>query len=274
MSFWIKQNSQGQDELKTGNIILVVLGLFLALSILFGGFFIVDAGERGVVFNKFSGMKDVTYTEGIHFKVPFVESATKFEVRTKVYEAHASSASKDLQIVVTNVALNYHLDVSRVNWLYQMIGKEYEARIISPSVQEVVKAVTAKYNAEDLIKHRENVKQDIKEALSSRLSGSAIILDDMSITNFDFSEEFNKAIEQKVVSEQNALKEQNNLKVVEFQVQQKIEQARGEAESIKLINQELQRSPQYVSLLMVQKWDGVAPLYMGGNAMLTLPMGA
>lgn len=242
----------------------------LLLLVLWLSFFIVPAGHKGVIFNSFSGIKPITYEEGFHFKLPFFERVTEFEVRTRVYNEDASAASKDLQIVSTKVALNYHLDKEQVYTLFKNIGVDYESRIINPSIQEVVKSITAKHIAEELITKREFVKEEIKLALKERLSAYYIDVDDMSITNFDFSAEFNKAIESKVSAEQNALKEQNNLKVVEFQAQQKIAQARGDAEAIRIVNEQLLKSPQYINYLTIQRWDGKMPLALGSGNLLSI----
>ena len=272
-NWFTRKDEDGYSKIRLSRVILAALGVFLFLVLFFGSFFIVGAGERGVVFNSFTGIKQWNYDEGLHLKIPLFEKAYKFEVRTTVYNADANSASKDLQIVHTAVALNYHLDPSSVYVLFGEIGEDYEERIIRPSIQEVVKSVTAKYIAEDMIKNREAVKNDIREHLKTRLADSYIVMDDLSITNFDFSEELNKAIESKVSAEQNALREQNNLRVVQFQAQQKVEAARGEAESIRIINAELDKSPQYVNLLMIQKWNGVMPLALGSNTLLSITGG-
>lgn len=247
----------------------IILGIILVILIL-GSFFVVPAGHKGVIFNTFTGIKDKTYDEGLHFKLPFFEKPYRFEVRTRVYNDDAAAASKDLQIVSTRVALNYHIDKDKVNTLFKNIGPDYEYRIIDPSIQEVVKAITAKHIAEELITKRENVKEEIKFALKERLAKSFLILDDLSITNFDFSPEFNHAIEQKVTAEQNALKEQNNLKVIEFQAQQKIAQSKGEAEAIRIVNEELLKSPKYIDYLTIQKWDGKMPLALGSGSLLSI----
>lgn len=250
----------------------IIMGIIVFILIL-GSFFVVPAGHKGVIFNTFTGIKDKTYDEGLHLKLPFFEKPYKFEVRTRVYTDDAAAASKDLQIVSTRVALNYHIDKDKVNTLFKNIGPEYEFRIIDPSIQEVVKATTAKHIAEELITKREAVKEEIKSALKERLAKSYLILDELSITNFDFSPVFNQAIEQKVTAEQNALKEQNNLKVVQYQAQQKIEQSKGEAEAIRIVNEELLKSPKYIDYLTIQKWDGKMPLALGSGSLLSITGG-
>ena len=258
------------NEFNIKKPVFILLSFIFIIILIFGSFFIVPAGHRGVIFNFVGGVKLINYDEGFHFKIPLLEKATKFEVRTKVYNEDASAASKDLQIVSTKVALNYHLDKEQVYNLFKNIGINYESRIINPSIQEVVKAITAKHIAEELITKREVVKEEIKIALQERLLMYYIVVDDMSITNFDFSVEFNKAIESKVSAEQNALKEQNNLKVVEFQAQQKVVEAKGQAEAIKIINEQLKSSPQYVSYITIQKWDGKMPLALGSGSLLSI----
>jgi len=261
------------DEIKiTYKDIMKYISILILIMILWGSWFMVGAGKSAVVFNKLSGIKETTYGEGFHFKYPVFDKVTKFDVRTVKYEAEASSASKDLQTVHAKVALNYHIDKNAVYSLYQNIGTDYESRIINPSIQEVVKAVTAKHIAEELITKRETLKEEIKQLLSERLARSYLTLDDFSITNFDFSPEFNQAIEQKVTAEQNALKEQNNLRVVQFQAEQRIAEAKGQAEAIKVINQELSSNPNYIQYLTVQKWNGVLPQVTGANSFIQLPL--
>lgn len=246
--------------------ILILLMLFSDAS----PFFVVSSGERGVVVSKLSGTVQESYGEGLHLKTPIIDSAHILEVRTKKYETTATSASKDLQVVTAVVVVNYHILPDNTYKVYQTIGNDYENRVIDPSVQEVVKSVTAKYIAEELITKRELVKDDIKEALKERLATYNLVLDDFSLKNFDFSQEFNSAIEAKVTAEQNALKEQNNLKVVEFQAQQKVASAEGDAKAIEIINQQLTKSPQYIQFFLLQKWDGKMPVALGSNSILSI----
>ncbi len=159
----------------------------------------IGAGERGVVL-KFGGVTSRTLNEGIYVVVPFVNSVERMSVQTDIFEAPASAASKDLQTVETTVALNYHLNPERVNDVYQTLRRDYVARIITPAVQESVKAVTATFDAEELITKRPQVKADIETALSGRLGESGVMLDTLSLTNFTFSETFANAIESKQVA--------------------------------------------------------------------------
>jgi regulator of protease activity HflC (stomatin/prohibitin superfamily) len=244
---------------------------FVVFLLLLGCFFVVPAGNRAVVFNSLSGTRQAVYGEGIHGKLPLLETAYKFETRILKDEANAAAASKDLQTVTSTIALNFRLDPGKIMEIYTTEGRdmdEIKVRLIDPAIQESVKASTAKYTAEELITKRELVKQDIKDHMTARLAQYYIIVTDFSMTNFDFSTEFNAAIEKKVRAEQDALTAKNKLEQVKFEKEQRITQAQGEAEAIGIqvnaINQ--QGGANYVQLQMISKWNGQLPIYMGGNS--------
>lgn len=251
------------------NFVKIIGHGFLALVVLilvFGSFTTISAGERGVVLT-LGKVEDRIMTEGLHFKMPLIQSVKKLDVKTQKEEVAASAASRDLQTVTAQVALNYHLDAERVNVLWQSVGAEYKSRIIDPAVQEAVKAVTARYTAEELITKRSQVKDDAFLLLSERLTKEYILVDEFSITNFDFSPSFNEAIEAKVTAEQNALASKNKLEQVKYEAEQRIVAARGEAEAIRIQAQAIQQQggAEYVNLKAVEKWNGNLPQYMMGN---------
>jgi regulator of protease activity HflC (stomatin/prohibitin superfamily) len=235
----------------------------------FGAFYVVPTGHRGIV-TTFGNPDMTAKSEGIHFKIPFAQNAVIMEVRTQKYQAELTAASKDLQNVKTTIAINYHLLSESVPKIYVTMGQDYSERVIMPMEQEANKGITAKFTAEELITKREQVRQEMKELLTVRLKERDIIVEDVSIVNFEFSESFTAAIEAKVTAEQNALKEQNNLKVVEFQAQQKIKQAEGEAGAIQIVNEQLLKSPQYINYLTIQRWNGVMPLSLGSGTLLSI----
>lgn len=265
--------------------VLIIFGLIL----LFGTFYTIDAGHRGVI-KTFGAPSMEARGEGLHMKIPIAQKVVRMSVQTMKYEAKASAASKDLQVVETDVAVNYHIEPTTVPVIYRNIGADYEAKIIQPAVQESVKAVTAQFTAEELITKRDTVKSMIDEKLHERLAASNINMETTSITNFDFSENFNQAIEAKVTAEQLKLKAMNDLERIKVEAEQKaasaegdkkakIAQAEGDAEAIRLIDEQLTRSPQYVQYFTVQKWNGVMPLVTGGatplinlQALTTMPL--
>jgi len=229
---------------------------------------IVGAGERGVIMN-WGAVQDYVWGEGMHFKMPIMQDIHIMDVRTQKYVVTAKSASSDLQDVSTEVALNYHVDAGKVNKIYQTIGSDFADRIISPAVQECVKAGTAQYTAEQLITKRPEAKNTIDLCLGGRLAEYGIVVDTISITNFQFSEQFTTAIEAKVTAEQSALQAQNKLKQIEFEAQQKVTTATAEATAIKIQGDALRSNPEVVSLRWIEKWDGKMPIvWSGGQSMI------
>ena len=262
-----KENNNG-IEINLGKWLFFGFFMIILLIAAFSCYFTVGAGQRGVLVT-WGSASDMAYSPGIHFKVPFVQDAILMDVTTQKYESDASAASQDLQTVSGKLATNYHLAPDSVPTIYKTLGMDYAVKVIQPLEQEIVKSVTAKYTAEQLITKREEVRQDIKTVLTEKLAPRGIIVEEVSIVNFDFSTSFNQAIEQKVTAEQNALKEQNQLKVVEYQAQQRIAQANGEAEAIKIQAQSVsaQGGADYVKLQAIQKWNGQMPNFVGGSSM-------
>ena len=198
-------------------IALIVIGVITAAAVK-----IVDAGHRGVLLHwNAVDTSAPPLEEGLHFVVPFQDTVVNMEVRTLKFVKSTSSASKDLQTVSTEVTVNYRASPNSVNRLYQEVGPDYENRIIQPAIEEVVKQVTANYNAEELITKRPLVKSDIEGEITKRLNEFNIITDVVSITDFQFSSLFAQAIESKVEAEQKALKALNDLKRIQIEAQQR-----------------------------------------------------
>lgn len=242
-------------------VVKVVIGIFI-FSCLWGSFKTIGAGERGVVLRL--GAVNRVMTEGLNFKFPWIEGVKVMDVKTQKESANATAASKDLQTITAEVALNYHLLPESVTRLWQSVGEDYKERIIDPAIQEAVKSATAKFTAEELITKRPEVKEEIKLALLERLSKEFIIVDEFSIVNFDFSPSFNQAIEAKVTAEQNALAAKNKLEQVKYEAEQRISEAEGEAKAISIQAQAIQQQggAEYVNLKAVEKWNGILPTTM------------
>ncbi len=243
----------------------IAIIFFVVLVIVMGAFKIVNPGERGVLVT-LGDISDVVQDEGLHMIIPFVQRITTIDVKTQKVEYESSSSSKDLQSVRTVVALNFKPDSTSVGKLYQNVGLNYEYKVIKPAIEEAVKSSTAKFTAEELITNRSEVKDAIAQNLSERLTKFFIEVEEVSIVDFSFSAEFDAAIEQKQTAEQQALKEKWNLERVKIQAQQTIEQAKAEAESLRLQRQDL--TPELVNLRAIEKWDGVLPKVTGGSTPL------
>ena len=227
----------------------------------------VPSGFRGVVL-RFGATTGEVKSEGLYFLPPFVESIALMDVQVHAHKAAATSASKDLQNVAAEITLNYRLDPLKAASIYRDLRNEYESRIIAPSVQEAVKATTARFDAEKLVTERPLVSTGIEEALRSRLASHGILIDQMSITNFQFSKDFADAIEAKVVATQQALKAENDLRRITVEAAQRIATAKGEAEAIRIQAASIsaQGGEAYVHLKAIEKWDGKLPTYMTSGA--------
>jgi regulator of protease activity HflC (stomatin/prohibitin superfamily) len=244
----------------------VVIGVIGSILVS-GSFYTVKAGEKALVFT-WGKITSVT-SEGLHFKVPVMQAISKVDVRTQKAEAPAAAASKNMQTVSTVLTLNYFLDPNKLGELYSTVGLDVESKIIAARIQETVKAVVARYTAEELLSLREQVRNEISESLTRQLLEYHIIVGagGVQITSFDFSKSFNEAIEEKQVAEQKALTAQNNLERIKVEAEQKVAQARGEAESIRIQAEAIraQGGKEYVNLKAIEKWDGKLPVYTGGN---------
>jgi len=252
-------------------IVFVALAAFFFLVVL-NPFVKIDAGERGVLLNFGAVQKDVL-DEGLHLVIPVMQRVVKMDVKIQKSETRSEAASKDLQDIKSVIALNYHIIPDKANWVYQNIGVAFKERIIDPSVQEAVKAVTAKYTAVQLIGEREAVSAAIKDSLSEKLSGYNLYVDGFSVIDFSFSKKFTDAIESKQEAEQFALRAQRDLERIRIEAEQKVAQAKAEAEALRL--QKAQITPELIELRKIEamreaiaKWNGTVPnvLLSGGGA--------
>jgi prohibitin 1 len=243
--------------------------VFLILSFLLRPFTIINAGERGVVM-KFGKVQAQVFDEGIHPILPIVTSVKKLSVRVKQNTFKADAASKDLQKVNTELAVNWHIDPLKINRVFQQVGDQEQiiTSIITPAVSEVLKAATSKKTAEEIITLRVQLKEEIDTNLEKRLAAYGIIVDDVSLVNFSFSEEFSRAIESKQIAEQEAKQAEFITKKAIQEAQADVNRAKGQAEAQKLQRQTL--TSELLQKQAIEKWDGKFPTVMGGNGALPL----
>ncbi|MEG4167080.1 MULTISPECIES: prohibitin family protein [unclassified Microcoleus] len=265
----VLESSSNVDSLKSSTknnkdfyraVQLAIVIVFLAILSKF--FVIVNAGERGVLM-QFGKVQEQVLGEGIHVIVPTVYTVKKLSVRVQKQESSAEASSKDLQDVFTDVALNWHIIPEEANAIFQQIGDEKEvvARIIDPAVEEVLKAVMAKYTAEEIITKRGEVKAAVDDSLTLRLVTYHIAVDDISLVHVHFSERFSEAVEAKQIAEQEAKRgEFLALKAVK-QAEAKVNLAKGEAEVQRLLRDNL--TPELLERQAIEKWDGKLPLIVG-----------
>ncbi len=236
--------------------------LLVAITVVFGSFGTIGAGNVGIETRM--GAVVATKQPGLYFKLPLIESVVGMDVQTQKEEVKAvEAASQDLQTVTSDVAINYHLEGDKAAAIYQNIGINYAARVIDPAIQESVKANTAKYTAEQLITQREAVRQGIFDLLTQKMAQFGILVDAINITNFTFSGDFTHAIEQKVTAVQNAEAAKNKLAQVQYEADQAVATAKGQAEAIRIQAQAInsQGGADYVMLQAIKQWDGHMPQY-------------
>jgi prohibitin 2 len=243
--------------------VLRIGAVIIALLLIAGSMGIVGAGQRGVLL-RFGAVTGEIKEEGLYFKLPFAEQVALMSTQIQKYSAPASSSSKDLQVVVTEVTLNYQLNANNVGETYRNMRQDYESRVIQPFIQEAVKSTTANFEAEQLITQRPRVKGDLQDLITKRLAPLGIAVVEVSITDFRFTQVFQDSIEAKVRAVQQALEAENALRRVEFEAQQAIVKATAEAKGLEL--QKVQITAQLLELRQievqrtaVEKWNGVMP---------------
>ncbi len=266
-----KKIIMGQFLRYLGKAFAIVLPLLILEGLVWSSFVIIPAGHRGVVFNKFNGIKPTSLGEGFNFVLPWVEEVSIYDIRLQKVEFDATAASKDLQSVSTKVALNFRPNAAKVADIHRNVGVDYAEKIIHPAVQEAVKATTARYTAEELIAKREEVKKQIHELLQSQMAPTSLELTETYITDFQFSQGFSHAVEAKQIAEQEAFKAKRDLDRVKIEAEQKVATAQAEARALALQREaitsnliELRRIE--AQRLAIEKWDGHLPQTMMGGS--------
>ena len=245
------------------------LALFLFITIFCRPFTIVNAGERGVLM-KFGKVQNEVLDEGIHPIMPIITSVQKLSVRIQKNSFKYDAVSKYLQKITTELAVNWHVDPTKVNKVFQQVGKNEAiiTGIITPAVSEVLKAATANKTAEEIITKRTQLKEEIDNNLKKRLAPYGLIVDDVSLVNFSFSSEFSKAIESKQIAEQEAKQAEFIAQKATQEAQAEINRAKGQAEAQRL--QRLTLTPELLQKQAIEKWDGRFPTVIGGNSAIPL----
>lgn len=243
----------------------------MALSML-SPIVIISAGERGVM-TTFGKPDEIVHQPGIHFRVPLAQTMHLMDVRIQKGEGEGDAASKDLQSVHTRIAINYHLDPAQVVNVFKNIGPSTDIaadRIIIPAAQEAVKAVTARFTAEELISRRTEVRDAIGALLREKMQRHGLLLDEFAIVNFAFSRSFSEAIEAKVKAEQEKLKAERDLQRIEVEAKQKVASAKAEADALALQRQQITSDLLHLRKIenereAIRKWDGKLPQVTGGT---------
>lgn len=267
-----------KSAMKKGPLRLgLIIGAILVFLLFLSPWVKVGAGERGVVLN-FGAVQKNVLGEGLHFRIPIMQEVIPIDVKVQKAVTDAASASADLQDVTSSVALNYHVVPDKANVVYQTLGIDFKNRIIDPAIQEVMKAVSARYTAEELITKRAAVSEAMRENLAERLLNYNIAVDAFSIVSFSFSKVFTEAIEAKQTAEQLALKSKRDLERIKIEAEQTVTAARAEAESLKLQKENIsldliELRKVEANLKAIDKWNGILPQVTGGGAVPFIGVG-
>jgi regulator of protease activity HflC (stomatin/prohibitin superfamily) len=253
------------------------IGIFVILLIIFiflwSSFALVPAGHRGVVL-WWGSVERRVMGEGLNFKVPMAERVIKVDVRVQPHPfKEIDAASKEYQMVKLTGMMNFHIDPSFVNDLYQKVGLDFANKVIDPAFNDFVKEVVPIYQITEILPKREEIRKRAMTKLGENLARYHIIVDDIYFANIRFSPEYEKAVEAKQVAQQQVETQRQVLFQREIEAQQKVATAKGEAESILVVahgqakaNEALSRSisPILVEYKGIEKWNGILPQFTGG----------
>jgi prohibitin 2 len=270
-----------------GLVFACFIGIFIIITMI-AGFSPVSSGYVGVK-TRFGAVLQTPMEPGLHFIIPYIEHVTQLDTRLKSYPMEAQASSKDLQVINTKISVQHSLNPAIAPKAYQVVGdlKQLDETIVSPSIQESSKAVIAHYTAEELITKRDVVKSQIVNAIQEFIDGTlkdkgidnAIHVSNVAINDFDFSDEFNKAIEAKVRAQQLALQAENDKvkRITEAEASQREKELAADAEAYQVEKVSIQRaasiereakaladSPNLIQMRAIEKWNGQVPTFSGG----------
>ncbi len=260
---------------KTVKIIVIILAVLIVGIVAVNSFVVVDAGHTGVVVT-LGKVNEGVLSEGMHVKAPFVQKVVKIDNRIVKLEVETEAFSKDLQTVSTTLAINYRVDSAKSYSLYKNIGASYEDVLVVPAVNEVLKAITAKYTAEESVTNRSLISDGLIEGLNGKLNSSGLYVTDVNIINFDFSEAFIAAIEEKQVAQQKLLKAETEKQTAITNAEAEAESTKIQAEAEAAANNKIKASlnDDVLKAKFYEKWNGELPQAMGSDSVITNITGA
>jgi regulator of protease activity HflC (stomatin/prohibitin superfamily) len=255
--------------MKNRKNLLIVIPIIIGILIigLFSSVTTIKSGEVGIRV-RFGKVVNKSTHEGINFKIPVVERIEKMNVKVQKVEVQTESSSKDLQQVNMSVAVNYRIDYTQAIDLYKNVGTGYVNVVLAPAIEESIKSVTSKYTAEELITHRSEVSEKCMEELSKKVSKYGLLVSDFNITDFGFSKEFDKAIEEKQIAEQKVLTAKQELERERIEAEKKIVAAEAEKKANELKQKTL--TDNIIKEKFIEKWDGQLPKVSGSSTIVDI----
>ncbi|KAL2514217.1 Prohibitin-3 [Forsythia ovata] len=218
------------------NIARAAFGLGVGATVVNSSLYTVDGGQRAVLFDRFRGVMDDTVGEGTHFLIPWLQKPYIFDIRTRPHTFSSISGTKDLQMVNLTLRILSRPEVSSLPDIFKTLGLEYDEKVLPSIGNEVLKAVVAQFDADQLLTERPQVSALVRDSLIRRAEDFNIVLDDVAITHLSYGAEFSKAVEQKQVAQQEAERSKFLVAKAEQERRAAIIRAEGESESAKLIS--------------------------------------
>jgi prohibitin 2 len=257
------RDKQGNIQIRFGGVVVFIAIALIVLWVVTSSVYTVPAGFVGVV-TRFGAIQRIVQP-GFGVKFPFIEDVVRMDVRTQKDQTDATAASSDLQQVTSTIAVNYNLDPQYAAQMYQTVGISYQDILIAPAIQNIFKATTAQFTAEQLIDQREVVRAKAEDALKTQLAQYHVIVLNFNIVNFNFSDQFNQAIEAKQVAQQQVETAKQLLAKAQVDAQTAVAQAQGQADAQKALKDAGSLTPEYLEFLAIQKWDGHLPTVVAGG---------
>lgn len=257
--------------------ILIALVVVIVASVGLTNCYTVKTGEVAVIST--FGKLDRIENEGLHFKIPFIQSKNFIETREKTYifgrteemDTTLEVSTKDMQTI--RLEFTVQANVSDAEKLYRAFGLKFEWRFIRPRVNEIVQSTIAKYTIEEFVSKRAVISSEIFRDLQDDFAEYGLNVSNVSIVNHDFSDEYEKAVEEKKIAEQAvqkakseqeklAIVAENKVKLAEYALKEKELQAKANSiESNSL-------TPQLLKKMMIEKWNGELPKVQGNSSNL------
>ena len=237
----------------------------VAVIVLSSSFYTIKSTERGIL-STFGRISENTIEDGLHVKIPFIQSVKKINIQQKKFDGHENTYTRDVQTSEVDYTINYDLVRSNVNKLYRNVGMDYHNRIVVPFIRSAMKESFGNFAATEIVENRNVVRKEIEATLRQTLDSNYFTNIQFQLVDIDFDDQFENAIKEKQVAEQNALRAKNVTIQVEEQAKQTKIAAEAEAEAMRIKANALERNPKLVSYEAVQKWDGKMPQYMLGNS--------
>lgn len=242
--------------------------LLIALPLISAcGFEVVDTGNRGMEV-RFGEVAPDPLPEGLHFYNPFTSDIKEFDVRERKLEDVTECFTKDTQRSNINYAVTYYPDPTKIVAIYKQFGWDWEEKVVKPSILAAMKDAIGQYIADDLVKSREHVAKAAMEEVKKSLAERSVIVTTLLLTNLDFDDAYEQAVEQKVIAVQKAVEAQNKSVEVKELAKQTIMTAEADAQAMRIKSQALAQNKGLVAFEAVQKWNGVLPVNMYGSAPL------